>query len=1007
MYEFAIPPEFHINTAADPRALFSLAIGIVGDAAAEAVSARRHELGRATPSDAVRFAATFFDSFIDARLDDRVRAEFTLLAACAYYLADLPGNSRLLVSRIEPPAFDGARSLDWLVYRLLRSELETDLDDFARDPSMAEVLDALAAYLVGEGGPEALFQSVDGMRRDAYDDGQARAVLYADLVGAIIRKKIENSSRNQLPAASDLPLDQWKPTLAKPSFVSELWPAQRRICDAGILRGGSAVIQMPTSAGKTRATELIIRNAFLADRTALAVIVSPFRALCHDIRGDLVKAFAGENVGVNEATDAFQFDLSFDEFLGRKTVLILTPEKLLYLLRRTPELADQIGLIIYDEGHQFDSPARGATYELLLTSLKLLLHPATQTVLISAVIANAAEVADWLVGDLEAVVRGDDLAPTTRSVAFANWATALGQLRYVSPVDPDDLEFFVPRVIESRPLARLGRERNIRRFPERDSGTSIGLYLGLKLVRNGSVAVFCGRKDTAANLCETAVDLYRREYPDPPPLEVSDQPEAAAISRLFALNIGEAASATHAAAIGVFPHHANVPHGLRLCVEHAMKEGLAKLVVCTSTLAQGVNLPIRYLIVTGVYQGAERILVRDFHNLIGRAGRAGMHTEGSVIFAQNEIYDGRLAFGTRWRWDTARALLNPANSEPSASSLLLMFAPFSYGRPTRHIILDVATAHTLVFDEHPQVEQLVAAAAAAHPAADMRAFERYVQTRVRIVQSIAAFILAHLDFNAASFADDAEILCTNTLAHHLADDDQRAALKALFRNIAVLTAEQAPTEELRTSIRRSALSPTSVRSLRAWLLQNVAQLQDAMAAESLFDALSGQVLSYSTNDALLSLSEPDEVVPLAGHWMGGQSFTELHGYLRGKDIRLGTRRPKVEDIVGICEGGFGYDSAMLFSTVADLLEPIDADLSDGVGVLHKRLKYGLPTRASIAFFEAGFADRVLAQELAQAFPHVTDRATAVLAVRGTADGAAAIIATYPSYFKAVLAELAA
>ena len=64
-----------------------------------------------------------------------------------------------------------------------------------------------------------------------------------------------------------------------------------------------------------------------------------------------------------------------------------------------------------------------------------------------------------------------------------------------------------------------------------------------------------------------------------------------------------------------------------------MKEGLVRFVVCTSTLAQGVNLPIRYLIVTSVYQGKEQIKVRDFHNLIGRAGRAGMHTEGSILFA--------------------------------------------------------------------------------------------------------------------------------------------------------------------------------------------------------------------------------------------------------------------------------------------------------------------------------------------------------------------------------------
>jgi replicative superfamily II helicase len=48
---------------------------------------------------------------------------------------------------------------------------------------------------------------------------------------------------------------------------------------------------MPTSAGKTRATELIIRSAFLAERASLAIIVAPYRSLCHDIRGNLSAAF--------------------------------------------------------------------------------------------------------------------------------------------------------------------------------------------------------------------------------------------------------------------------------------------------------------------------------------------------------------------------------------------------------------------------------------------------------------------------------------------------------------------------------------------------------------------------------------------------------------------------------------------------------------------------------------------------------------------------------------------
>jgi len=70
-----------------------------------------------------------------------------------------------------------------------------------------------------------------------------------------------------------------------------------------------------------------------------------------------------------------------------------------------------------------------------------------------------------------------------------------------------------------------------------------------------------------------------------------------------------------------------------------MRAGLARFVVCTSTLAQGVNLPIWYLPVTTVYQGSERIKVRDFRNRIDRAGRTGMHTEGRILFADTDVHE--------------------------------------------------------------------------------------------------------------------------------------------------------------------------------------------------------------------------------------------------------------------------------------------------------------------------------------------------------------------------------
>jgi hypothetical protein len=78
--------------------------------------------------------------------------------------------------------------------------------------------------------------------------------------------------------------------------------------------------------------------------------------------------------------------------------------------------------------------------------------------------------------DEEAVIDGAGLMPTARRVAFASWQTPLGRLEYVSPLDPDDPEFFVPRVIDRVSLRLQPRERTPRYFPQLDDGTSVGLY---------------------------------------------------------------------------------------------------------------------------------------------------------------------------------------------------------------------------------------------------------------------------------------------------------------------------------------------------------------------------------------------------------------------------------------------------------------------------------------------------------------------------------------------------
>jgi len=1011
--EFRVPAGDGI-AARDPTVLFSIAVGILGDVAATIARQPAGEpIGGEPPRpvawqhdlpvpDALRFVSNFFDAFLNANLDAELTEELSLLCAAAYYMGGNVGSAVVVVRRMKTPDLDLADGLGLVIHRILHGNLDPIDDDHPLREVTAPLLNALGRFFHLEGEAEDIARSCSGLRSRAYATGDARVLLYADIVCAVSRLKIAYASRTLLPPSSDLPLDAWRPALIRPAFPIELWPAQLRIASAGLLRGRSAVIQMPTSAGKTRATELIIRAAFLSGRASLAVIVAPYRSLCHDIRGDLSSAFAADAISLEEASDTFQFDVELDELYARDTVLIVTPEKLLYMLRRAPELADRIGLIIYDEGHQFDGMARGPTYELLLTSLRMKLRQGTQSVLISAVIGNAPDVAEWLIGDRDAVIGGQGLLPTVKSIAFASWQHARGQLQYVAPNDPDTIEYFVPRIITTTPLAPRPGERKARVFPNRDA-RDIGLSLGLHLVGNGSVAIFCGRKDSVTSLTKRVIEIYDRGLAVPRPIESCDAGEVGRIAFLAAQHLGEC-PATAAVRMGILSHHAATPHGLRLAVEHAMKVGLASFVICTSTLAQGVNFPIRYLIITTTQQGKESIMVRDFHNLMGRAGRAGMHTEGSVIFSSPSIFDDRGDRKNGWKWQAAKRLLDPANSEPSSSGLLKLFDAFEQrGQPP--IVQEMrAEWLDLAFADQARVEAIVAEAIAIQRNISAAQFRTFIEERAHAVQQIAGFLVANLDF-ADPAADDRVIeLATNTLAYHLADDVVRAALIEVFRMIAASIRDRAD-GDLQGHIRRSPLPPAVVAELQVWATANVDRINDAALDGTLLDVVGEAVLPHASDGSIRKLTDRAVLPQLLAAWADGRTYHALLAMLEQARVRVSNRTPTIEDAVSLGEGGFGYDVAMLVAAITDLVEPIDGNAHMALSVLHKRVKYGLTLPSAIAMYEAGFADRVVASTLGMLWPDATDRARVRAVCRAADGGIAEALQAFPAYFTMVAEEL--
>ena len=1009
MFEYHVPKSDHIKIPEDPTKLLTISIGLLGDFAA---AINRGESGNEQLSELKKnllFSAHFFDFYLQSNLAINLDSYLMLLGAASYYLCDLQGSASVLIKDINRETLDlNGEGLETLLFCLLYSEYDYTDKHLFSDLNNNIIKNILYFYKEASHEHE-LINSVVKLRNEVYINGTPRQLLLGDLIAAIVKKKLENSAWKNLPLYSGVSKEKWQPILQKNSFIKEFWPAQHLLGKAGILKGKSAVIQMPTSAGKTKSTELIIRSAFLSGRATLAVIVAPFRALCNEIKNTLADAFYNEPIKIDELSDTLQIDFKFSDLLGHQQILVLTPEKLFYILKHSVDLASKIYLLILDERHQFDSGTRGVTYELLLTSLNLKIPQEAQKILISAVISNAKDIGEWLNGESN-VVDGEALIPAFKSIAFASWLDQQGRIEYVNATDIDRNEFFVPRVIEKIELNKKGRERKKRYFPEKGDGQSIAIYLGFKLVSNGSIAIFCGSKPTAVSICEKAIDIIERNTHLKQPKEYSNYQEVIRLRNLHILNLGEDSSASISSQYGIFSHHGNVPHGIRLAVEYAMRENLIRFVVCTSTLAQGVNLPIRYLIVTSIYQAGDRIKVRDFHNLIGRAGRSGMHTEGSILFVDPEVYENRKNSREKWRWEQIKDLLNPNNSEPCISNLLSIFDPITSDDGKSHIdikALDFAKAYIYGSNDiHNLVDEIVQKYHDKN--FSHNGVTQQISWKINLICSLENFLLSFESNEEKLTEANAIVLAEGTLAFYLADEEKKEQLRLLFKILADNIITNMKDSESRIVYGKTFYGIHDSQVILKWLSEYSDKLIVVENNNEIIEALWEIMKIYIRNKSFNKFNKPDILLEMVKKWVSGRSFSEIYQFSKDNDCKLGygtrPRKIKIENIVDIFEGGIAYDASLFVSTLAEftnLLERNDKiKLFNILQFFQKHLKYGLPTKTAIALYEMGFADRVIAQDLALSLGLISiEKQKIIEELKKNKEKSQEVMAKYPSYFQ--------
>lgn len=1003
MFEYNVPVEHHLNLEDNkPDDLFSLTIGMLGDFCQNIINDTNDQI--LEKQEDLKFVSDFFDTYIKTKLNKDLDYYLLLIGSATFYLSNQQGSSSVLIKEITIHDLDlNSEHLEKLIFWILKSDYENLIDiESSIYKDEIENVSSLFKVFFNTGILNNLFEVLNNFRKKVYEIGSYREILFIDVIYALVKSKYKNATWINLPKYTDLNVEKWQQTILKPTFIKEFWPSQHLLGENEVFKGKSAVIQLPTSAGKTKSTELIIRSAFLSERANIAIIVAPFKALCNEIQNDLSYAFENEDIKVNEFTDVLQKDINIDEFIeeNEKNIFISTPEKLYYLLKQSPELSDKIGLLIYDEGHQFDSGTRGVIYELLVTSLKKVINIDIQVVLISAVISNATNINDWLNSGNGTVVSGNFIN-TNRTIAFASWKTSLGQLKFINKNDIDKDLYFVPRVLSQHELTLLGRESKTRFFPEKNNNGQVATYLAFNLINNGSVAVFVPRQISINTLCSDINEAYRRELTLEKPIRSSNSEEMIKLHYLYCKHLGEDNEQTKAVHLGVTTHHGNLPDSIKLSVEYALQNSYAKVVFCTSTLAQGVNLPIKYLIVTGVYQGKEQIKVRDFHNLIGRSGRAGKYTEGSIIFADIDIYDKKANSDQNWRWNNARKLLDSNNSEKIESNILDIFSSIQIDDNksiafdnVEHLMLLLNSSIEEIYEQFDNADVI------------------YEFTKKRnFLLSIENFIIENFDDVTISLDE----LVRLTLAYHLADETKKELLIKLFIEIKSNIEVKIPEDYKRKIYSKTLFGIYENKAINDWLDENIIELINTANLEQLEDRVWCFLKSKIRNKSFKNFNKPQYLDNIYNNWLNNKSYAFIYAELADLDIKMGNtaraRKLTVDYISEICEKALSFEGTLILSSIISFLDLYNdkyniKNLVTILTIFQKKLKYGLNSINAISIYEMGFIDKFIALELSQLMDsEVVNNKEIKVFLTTNSEEVENILRKYPSYFMKIYRNL--
>jgi helicase len=377
--------------------------------------------------------------------------------------------------------------------------------------------------------------------------------------------------------------------------VERLYPPQAQAVGP-VLSGKNVVLAIPTASGKSLVAYLAMLQAVLRGGKALYIV--PLKALASEKYEDLSK-FSDLGIKVAESTGDYD---EVDAKLHRYDIVISTSEKADSLLRHRTKWLEGISVVVADEVHLMNDPDRGPTLEVTLVKFRTF-NPGAQLIALSATIKNAAELAEWLDADL--------VTSDWRPVPLREGVYCDGEV------------FFT--------------DNSRKRLPQGDK--PVDAIVKDTLASGGQGIVFVNSRKSCESQAADLGRLIRNLIPD----------RLEELSRTAGRLVGEQDEPTSTGEKlgkcirnGCAFHHAGLTSAQRRMVERSFRAGELACIVATPTLAAGINLPARTVIVKDVRRydsgaGFVSIPVLEVKQMCGRAGRPRFDPYGeAVLIAKDE-----------------------------------------------------------------------------------------------------------------------------------------------------------------------------------------------------------------------------------------------------------------------------------------------------------------------------------------------------------------------------------